>query len=449
MSRSENDHPTVLLARAFVLIAAFGGAGCGGATQPAAVPTQPTPAPGQLPMPTAAAATAPVSTPETSNALPPPSAPAGVTKTQVQVTPPAREGNPFVGAHFYVDPAYVAEVEASIKRSPGEAALLKKVEAFPTSIWLSSVKAVGGVGKTLDDAAAVEKKAGAPVVTVFTVYDLPERDCAAAASNGELTIANGGEKRYQKDFIDKIAAAFKAHPKQRIVAVIEPDSLANLATNMSVAKCAAAEQVYKHSVAYAIKELSMPNVSLYLDAAHAGWLAWSKNREKITKIYGEVLADAGGNEKIRGFATNVSNYDSLTGGDLAKLEPSDPSPDELSYVQLLDASLSEAGITGKGFVIDTSRNGRSGIRTKSGSWCNIRGAGIGERPQAAPSPLVDAYFWIKPPGESDGGADPAKPGFDENCGGAKAPDSAPGAPRAGQWFGSYFIDLAKNANPPL
>jgi cellulose 1,4-beta-cellobiosidase len=32
------------------------------------------------------------------------------------------------------------------------------------------------------------------------------------------------------------------------------------------------------------------------------------------------------------------------------------------------------------------------------------------------------------------------------CGG---PDSAKGAPQAGKWFESYFLDLVRNAKPPL
>lgn len=35
------------------------------------------------------------------------------------------------------------------------------------------------------------------------------------------------------------------YPSVRVVAVIEPDSLANLVTNLDVAACAAAESVYK------------------------------------------------------------------------------------------------------------------------------------------------------------------------------------------------------------
>jgi len=69
-----------------------------------------------------------------------------------------------------------------------------------------------------------------------------------------------------------------------------------------------------------------------------------------------------------------------------------------------------------------------------------------ERPRAEPEPGIDAYFWVKPPGESDGVADPKAPRYDEMCGG---PDAAKGAPQAGQWFESYFLDLVRNATPPL
>jgi len=381
----------------------------------------------------------------------------------IQVTPPSPDGNPFAGARFAIDSAYVAKAAAAAKADAADAAMLSKVASYPTAVWLDSIKSVARVKKALDDAAPPSKTASGktakaaaaeleqpkPSVSVFVLYDLPERDCSASASSGELSIANGGEKKYARDYVDKIAAIFNAHPKQRIVALVEPDSLANLATNMSVPKCSVAAPVYKHSIAYAIKTLSgLPNVSIYLDAAHAGWLGWNGNRTMIAKIYSEVLTEAGGPDKIRGFVTNVSNYDSLRGGDLAKLSPSHPCPDELSYIQKLDEELTTVGITGKAFIVDTSRNGRDGIRSNGGSWCNVKGAGLGERPQASPVPLVDAYYWVKPPGESDGSADPKKPGFDKSCG-PENPDAAPGAPHAGDWFGSYFVDLAKNANPPL
>src|SRR5262249_3402311 len=123
-----------------------------------------------------------------------------------------------------------------------------------------------------------------------------------------------------------------------------------------------------------------------------------------------------------------------------------PCHDEPSYVQNLAAALSALGITNKGFLIDTSRNGRGGIRHDWGAWCNVRGAGLGPRPVATPRPGSDAYVWIKPPGESDGVSDPSAPRFDAHC---ASQDSVPDAPQAGQWFDAYFVGLATNANPPL
>jgi cellulose 1,4-beta-cellobiosidase len=185
---------------------------------------------------------------------------------------------------------------------------------------------------------------------------------------------------------------------------------------------------------------------VYLDAAHAGWLGWTGNRSKIAKIFREVLDDAGGPEKIRGFSTNVSNYNVLQGEDGRRLEPSNPCPNELTYVAKLSESLEQVGIQGKHFIIDTSRNGRPGVRSKWGHWCNVRGAGLGPRPQAEPVAGVDAYFWVKPPGESDGTSDQAAARYDRTC---SSPDSAVPAPEAGQWFGSYFRELVQNASQDL
>jgi cellulose 1,4-beta-cellobiosidase len=353
--------------------------------------------------------------------------------------------NPFAGARFYVNPEYVAKIESTVASVPAQAERLRRVEAFPTAIWLDSVAKARRASHYLDEAMAQERQSGQPVVTVFVLYDLPGRDCAATASGGELPIG-AGEARYKTDFIDPIAAQFRDHPSARIAILLEPDSLGNLATNLSVPRCAAAEQAYRHSIAYAVRTLSMPHVSIYLDAAHAGWLGWDRNRTRIAHIFKEVLDEAGGVGLIRGFATNVSNYNTLSDGDGKRLEPSDPCPDELTYVEKLSGSLAEAGITGKGFVIDTSRDGRGGIRAKWGVWCNAKGAGLGERPRASPAPGVDAYFWVKPPGESDGASEPSAPGFDAAC---STPDSAPGAPHAGEWFTPYFLDLVANANPAI
>jgi cellulose 1,4-beta-cellobiosidase len=356
----------------------------------------------------------------------------------------AADVNPFAGAGFYVNPDYMEKVEKTAKETPEIAPAVKKLGKVPTAMWLESLGALKHLPRWLDDAAKQEKAAGKPLVPVFLVYDLPNRDCSAKSSAGELTTENGGEQKYRSEFIDKIAEQFAARPKQKIVVILEPDSLPNIATNLEVEKCKLSEKIYRNSVAYAISKLSLPNVSIYLDAAHAGWLGWDGNRTKIAQIFKEVLDAAGGPDRIRGFATNVANYTSLDGEANKKLESSNPCPNEHTFVEKLNASLEAVGIKNKGFIIDTSRNGKDGVRTKWGSWCNVKGAGLGERPKAAPKPLIDAYLWVKPPGESDGTAERGAPRFDESCVG---PDSDPTAPQAGEWFKSYFVGLVKNANP--
>lgn len=361
-------------------------------------------------------------------------------------TPPAPAINPFADATLFVNPEYTKAVEGLIPGHSAEAEKLKKLSVIPTAIWLSWIADTKDVPRYLDLALQQQKTGGKPVITTFVVYDLPNRDCNAAASAGELPASPTGEARYQKEYIDAIAAAFAAHPDQRIAAILEPDSVGNLITNLENPKCQAAEGIYKRGIAYAIAKLSLPNVFLYVDAAHSGWLGWPKNIVKTAPMFKEILAMAGGPDRIRGFATDVSNYNPAKDPTNPKRDPHAAPSDELGYIVDLNKALEAEGITGKGFIIDTSRDGKAYIRSTPGNWCNIKGAGLGERPQAAPAPLVDAYLWVKPPGESDGVADPKAERFDQNC---ASEDAAPGAPQAGKMFESYVIELMKNATPPL
>lgn len=364
---------------------------------------------------------------------------AGAAPVHEPTTSAARaSGNPFEGARLWVDSAWTKNVESVASADPAHAELARKVAHVPTAVWIDSIAKVPAVARTLD--------ASKTDVPIFVVYDLPNRDCSAKSSAGELDVAKDGEKRYASEVVDPIAAAFRAHPSQRAIVVVEPDSLANVATNTTIPKCAASEHAYRASIAYAVRAFALPNVAVYLDAAHSGWLGWDGNREKIAKVFAEVLADAGGADKVRGFAINVSGYGAIDGDASKRLEASNPCDNETVYADKLAESLAKVGITGKGFIIDTSRAGVPGARTKGGNWCNVKNAGLGPRPRAQPSPRVDAWVWIKPPGESDGTSDPKSSRYDVNC---SSEDAMPGAPEAGTFFAAYFMSLAENANPPL
>ncbi len=73
-----------------------------------------------------------------------------------------------------------------------------------------------------------------------------------------------------------------------IVTIIEPDSLANLATNMGDPHCgnSATVEAYKTGIPYAVNAIATncPGVSIYLDAAHGGWLGWENNMQDFVQV---------------------------------------------------------------------------------------------------------------------------------------------------------------------
>jgi cellulose 1,4-beta-cellobiosidase len=319
---------------------------------------------------------------------------------------------------------------------------------------------ISNITAILDGALAQQKSTGIPTITTFIIYDLPNRDCAAAASNGEILCADStctaGLNTYETQYISPIVTIFKKYTTQPIVLIIEPDSLPNLATNLNIQKCQTAENAYINGVAYALKQFAMQsNLYQYLDAAHGGWLGWPNNLQAIGQIYQKVLSLAGGPDIIRGFATNTANYQPL-GTLTSTVDPCNLKSqynnaiNEVIYVNLLSQQLQSVGISNKGYIIDTSRNGQITERSNCSNWCNIKGSGFGIRPIATPSGLgisnIDALHWLKTPGESDGTSDKSSPRFDYHCG---SPDSFIPAPEAGTWFPAFFIQLATLAVPAL
>jgi endoglucanase len=111
--------------------------------------------------------------------------------------------------------------------------------------------------------------------------------------------------------------------------------------------------------------------------------------------------------KARGFSLNTANF--FTTGE------------EIGYGDAI------SGLTGgKPYVIDTSRNG-AGPADGEMYWCNPSGRALGARPTTdTGNGNIDAFLWVKRPGESDG-----------SCGS--------GEPGAGRFVNSFAIDLARNA----
>lgn len=418
---------------------------------------------------------------------------------------PTHVENPYAGATGYVNPNWSARAAAE----PGGSA----VANVSTAVWMDRIAAIAGASGAmglrahLDEAVRQDAANGsAPLTIQVVIYNLPNRDCSALASNGELLIAQDGFNRYKSEYIDPIAAILRssAYANLRIVTIIEPDSLPNLITNIdSFEKCREANGAggYRDGVRYALNQLhAIPNVYTYVDAAHHAWLGWDSNFTPAVNLFYETVAGTtAGVDSVDGFIVNTANYSATTephftinttvnGQSVRQSKWVDWNfyVDEQTFATALRNALVSKGFrSGLGMLIDTSRNGWGGAarpsgpssstlvdefvnqsrvdrRIHAGNWCNQNGAGLGARPTAAPASGFDAYVWIKPPGESDGASedipndegkkfdrmcDPTYPGNDLN--GNNMSGALADAPLSGQWFSAQFRQLLQNAYPPV
>ncbi|KAI0317467.1 cellobiohydrolaseII [Amylostereum chailletii] len=387
----------------------------------------------------------PSSSAPTGTTVAPTSTSAGGSAPSTTATPAA--DNPYTGYQIYLSPFYAAEVQAAAAQitDPTQAATALKAASIPSFTWFDAVAKVPQLGEYLGNASALAKSSGDNYLVQIVVYDLPDRDCSAKASNGEFTIADDGEDKY-KGYIDDLVAQIAQFPDVRVVAIIEPDSLANLVTNLSVEKCANAQTTYLACVNYALTQLASVGVYMYMDAGHAGWLGWPANIGPAATLFTQVYTNAGKSPFIRGLATNVANYNALTAATPDPITQGNPNYDEMLYINALAPMLASAGFPAQ-FIVDQGRAGVQNIRQAWGDWCNIKGAGFGTRPTTnTGSSFIDSIVWGKPGGECDGTSNSSSPRYDSTC---SLSDALQPAPEAGTWFQAYFQQLVSNAVPPL
>jgi len=108
-------------------------------------------------------------------------------------------------------PNYADEVNAAASNITDATVKAKalKVAQIPTFTWFDAVAKVPTLGDYLADAEAKQKSTGQKQLVQIVVYDLPDRDCAALASNGEFSIVDDGVNKY-KDYIDQLAAQIQS-----------------------------------------------------------------------------------------------------------------------------------------------------------------------------------------------------------------------------------------------
>ena len=296
------------------------------------------------PTPTTTAPATPAST----------AAPATAAPTTTAAPPPTTAAARTSGG-FYVDPYNSAAQWARNNASdPRAATISSQIGSQAIARWFGDWN--GNVRSDVNQYVTEAHAAGG--IPVLVVYNIPDRDCGQHSSGGA---ANAGA---YAQWINEVTAGLGG---RQATIVLEPDSLA-------LNDCAGPERDGSISSAVTTIKSSCGECQVYLDAGHSNWVGAGEMANRLRNA-GVLNAD--------GFFTNVSNYQTT-------------SAEAAFGQQVLNALGNPAGLAQ---VIDTSRNGNGA----NGEWCDPAGRAIGE----APTPntgrsTVDAYIWIKVPGEADG-----------------------------------------------
>ncbi len=292
----------------------------------------------------------------------------------------ADTSDPFADGQLYVDPGSKAGAQADEWRSsrPNDAAQMDKIAAQPQARW------VGGSNQSVQarTKSHVSEAAKAGSIPVLVAYNIPNRDCGQYSSGG-LDSAES-YRGWIRSFADGIG-------DRKAIVILEPDALA-------FTRCLSEVQEQERfdlirDAVNVLKERS--NALVYIDAGtNEDWISAEEMASRLR---------AAGISEARGFSLNVANHYSIQR--------------EIAYGKEVSSRVGD-----KHFVIDTSRNGNG----RNGESCNAPGRALGKRPTLNTGQTkVDAYLWIKVPGESDG--------------------ACYGSSRAGEWLPEYALDLARRA----
>jgi len=365
----------------------------------------------------------------------------------------------------------IAELRAAHDRTNAE--LINAMIRTPQAVWVEAGTPADVEEEVKRTMRQADRQGG--TLPVLVLYNIPFRDCAQFSAGGATSVS---------EYLAWVDGVARGIGDNDAMIILEPDGLGIIPwyTNINnelewcqppEADPAAAADERFFMLNEALDRLNeQPGVSVYLDATHSAWLGVGDASDRLVKA---------GVERAAGFFLNVSNY-RLTehlqkygtwissclafaknpddGGwrlgryDFCASQYHPANPNDFSTWHLTDewyaANLGSAVPTTH-FVVDTSRNGQgpwtppAGVYPDPQDWCNPPGRGLGLRPTAdTGDQLIDAFLWIKTPGESDGectrGLGPP---------GTVDPEWGQVDPRAGQWFPAQALQLVQLAVPPL
>ncbi|WNF25969.1 glycoside hydrolase family 6 protein [Streptomyces sp. C11-1] len=331
----------------------------------------PEPAPSQrlpplpaVPVPTALGP----GTPSSTTALPPapePSrtAPGASAPPTASPTAPAAAPAPPPRTRLFRHPR--SQVLDWVRANPGDPrrpAIESRIATRPAAVWFAAHNPgeIAGQVRTVTRGAAAAGR-----TPVLVPYAIPDRDCGGASRGGAPDLA-----AYDA-WMGEFAQGLGAGPA---IVILEPDAIA-------LSDCLTAPERAARFAALAragdTLRAANPRARVYFDGGHSGWHAPEKQAA--------ALRAAGAATSGDGIFTNVANFHRTA--------------DETAYARRVLAAL--GGPPGLGAVIDTSRNGNGA--PAAGQWCDPAGRALGQSPTTRTGESgIDAYLWVKLPGESDG-----------------------------------------------
>ncbi|MGV9287167.1 glycoside hydrolase family 6 protein [Streptomyces sp. NPDC003719] len=247
---------------------------------------------------------------------------------------------------------------------PRRDVIRSRIAGHPAAVWFADYTPENITSRVR---AVTSGGAAQGRVPVVVPYVIPDRDCGGYSEGGAPDL-----DAYD-DWIDRFAAGLGSG---EVIVVLEPDSVAQ-AECLSAAD--RADRFASLARAGRVLKEADPKARVYFDAGHSGWHAPARQAGWL-KQAGAASADSSD-----GVFSNVSNFHATA--------------DEVAHDRaVLDALGGPADL---GAVIDTSRNGNGA--PPDGEWCDPDGRRLGSPPTLSTGlGRIDAYLWVKLPGESDG-----------------------------------------------
>ncbi|MET7736259.1 glycoside hydrolase family 6 protein [Streptomyces sp. NPDC005402] len=294
-----------------------------------------------------------------------PSARASASPSAEKASPASTKARTTTATRLYRHPSsQVLDWVQGNPRDPRAGVIESRIADRPAAVWFADYAPA-----TITSRVRAVTSGGAAQgrVPVLVAYVIPDRDCGGASEGGAPDLG-----AYDA-WIDRFAAGLGS---REVVVVLEPDAIAQ---SDCLSAAGRAERFASLARAGRVLKAANPAARVYYDAGHSGWRPAA---EQAALLKQAGAASAGSSD---GIFSNVSNFHTT--------------PAEIAYDrQVLDAL---GGPSSLGAVIDTSRNGNGA--PSDGEWCDPAGRRIGRPPTLNTGEAkIDAYLWVKLPGESDG-----------------------------------------------